>query len=401
MLEHKRILLAAGNSPAVAWFKARYPKTDIDSKLKDGWLPDAVVAVRKSRMGGVDDPVAIVGETLARGSLPVVVIVAGKKDKTGEDIARRAGALGVPEACILFAGEKGITAPDIAKALEDALAGELRPAPLIYYEEEEKKEEPVEANDNIKGVNVPQQLEALPGIRETAACPAVEPAGNVDWSPLAPYKDRIVPFLSPCAGVGKTTLAAALAAHITSQGGQAAVIDLETPPMVRLHLGNTTLEREGSWQHTVTPWGALWVPEKHDLAGIAALLGQLVRDGYRVIIDAPYLRVPWDNFARQVYVVGGDLRALYACQGQENLNDAILVANRVPVAALSIWPSVVEDVLGKVPEVVIAEDQEGCQATVAGMAPAIVPPGSESIAAGIGALVALLWPEGGSAGAPV
>lgn len=405
MLENKKLLLAAGQTLAAAWLKARYPEADVQTQISDGWLPDAVVAVRKSRMGGVEDPVKIIEEILARGGLPVTVIVAGKKDREGENIARRAGALGIREEFILFADEGGITTPAIARVLEDAVSKDARPAPLIYYESnsyenENLKDTSPQANEKDrerKGERTTGQAGeeywSSPG--EPAQAAGQVPEEDIDWSLLAPYKELIITMISPCAGVGKTTLVAALAAYLTSQGEQVAVIDLETPPMAKLHMGNTALEHQGNWQYAATPWGELWLPVKYNPVELMNLLARLARNGYRVLIDAAHLPAPWNAFSRQVEVIGGDLRALYASQQQDGYKDAILVANRVPATSLSIWPSVVEDVLGQEPQIVIPEDQEGCQATVANMTPAIVSPGSDAIAAGIGSLAALLWPERG------
>ncbi|BCV20368.1 cellulose synthase operon protein YhjQ/BcsQ [Moorella sp. Hama-1] len=408
MLENKKFLLAAGQTPAAAWLKARYPEADVQAQISDGWLPDAVVAVRKSRMGGVEDPVKVIEEALARGSLPVTVIVAGRKDREGENIARRAAALGIPANYILFAGEEGITAPAIAQVLEEAVNKDARPAPLIYYASDEsdgcENEDPEETSPRSgdkdresKDARTPAQTREefwlSPG--EPAPAAGQRPEENIDWSLLAPYKELIITMVSPCAGVGKTTLVAALAAYLTSQGEQVAVVDLETPPMARLHMGNTALERQGNWQYTATPWGELWLPGQYTPAELLDLLARLAGNSYRVLIDAARLPVPWNTFSRQVEVIGGDLRALYAWEQQENVEGTILVANRVPATSLSIWPSVVEDVLGKEPLIVIQDDPEGCQATVASMTPAIISPGSDSIAAGTGSLAALLWPERG------
>ncbi|MGB9661702.1 MAG: cellulose synthase operon protein YhjQ/BcsQ [Moorellaceae bacterium] len=405
MLENKKLLLAAGQTPAVAWLKARYPEADIQTEISDGWLPDVVVAVRKSRIGGVEDPVKILEEVLARGGLPVTVIVAGKKDREGKNIARRAGALGIQEEFILFADEGGITAPAIARVLEDAVGKDARPAPLVYYESDGNENEnpegaSLQANEKDRGRDSERTTgrageEYWPSPGEPAPAAGQVAEEDIDWSPLAPYKELIITMVSPCAGVGKTTLVAALAAYLTSQGEQVAVIDLETPPMAMLHMGNTSLEHQGNWRYATTPWGELWLPVRYNPVELRSLLTSLARNGYRVLIDAANLPVPWGTFSRQVEVIGGDLRVLYVRKQQANVENGVLVANRVPATSLSIWPSVVEDVLGQEPQIVILEDQEGCQATVANMTPAIVSPGSDAIAAGIGNLAALLWPERG------
>jgi hypothetical protein len=395
-LEGRKILLAVNNPQAEKWFAARYPRSDVRLRLAGDWLPDAVVVARKSRIGstavGLEDPVSVVVEVMGKGALPVVVVLAGKQDPAGAAAAEKARLLGIPDECVMCcSGSENISAAGVARVLENAVEKDLRPEPLLFIGalEEESGEDAVVFGKET-GESTP------PGYGDGTSAGAAP----VNWSVLEPYRDAVTAVVAPCNGVGKTTLAAALCAHITAVGEKAALVDLDTPAMAYLHMGDPDMAERDGWLYAGTPWGELWVPRSSlfNRADTLALLGFLAQEGKRVVVDAPSgTDVEWDRFARPVCVVDGDLRVLRLCRAAGGVPaNGVLAANRVPAAARNVWSSVVGEELGRVPDVVIESDFEGCQAAIEKMSPAVDSPGSVTVARGVGEIAALL---GGGKGA--
>ncbi|RPF49586.1 CobQ/CobB/MinD/ParA family nucleotide binding protein [Thermodesulfitimonas autotrophica] len=390
MLAGRKVLFYLKNPPAERWFAARVEGARFE--LSDEWDPDAAVVVGRSPAGGVDDPARVVEELLSRGSCPVCLVVAAPD----AELERRLKLLGVPGECVVWANGVGVRPSEVLKKLEEAIEKDLRPEPVVFAPG--KEEEPAlfaPETPNLPDLPEPAEkkaepLEFLGKVSQTEA-----PA---DWSALSPFKDRIIVVTGAGTGIGRTTLAASLAAHFASLEENVAAVDLDPSPELALHLERPQLfavKEEGleRWKRGRSKHGELYVPDGASPLDAFVLLGVLSSQGKRVVVDAPLDLAPWGDFARVIFVVGSDLRSLQASKDRLP-RGAVVVASRVQPADVNVWPEVVEDALGAKPSIVLPEDSEGCRAAGARFAPAVGSPGSTLLAQAVGDLVPLILQKG-------
>lgn len=384
MLAGRKVLFCLKNPPAERWFAARVEGARFE--LSDGWDPDAAVVVGRSPAGGVDDPARVVEELLSRGSCPVCVVVAAPD----AELERRLKLLGVPGECVVWANGVGVRPSEVLKKLEEAIEKDLRPEPVIFApgrEEEPALFAPEASPEPTGGAEPPK----LPEGGKVSEAPA-------DWSALSPFKDRIIVVTGAGTGIGRTTLAASLAAHFASLEENVTAVDLDPSPELALHLEQPQLfavKEEGleRWRRGRSKHGELYVSDGASPLDAFVLLGVLSSQGKRVVVDAPLDFAPWGDFSRVVFVVGSDLRSLQAAR-EKIPPGAVVVTSRVHPADANVWPAVVEDALRTKPAAVLIEDPEGCRAAGARFAPAISSPGSTLLAQAIGDLIPLILQKG-------
>jgi hypothetical protein len=386
-LEGKKILLVLKNAPAERWIASRCRNADLKfDSPPEGWSPDAVVVVGRSPAGGVDDPVAVVERLLSKGDCPVCLVVSGRDAETERGLR----LLGVPEECLFWADGAGVRPSEVLEKLEEAVGKDLRPEPVIFAPAEDGRKEPL--------LFAPEQASAAKAPVVPAAKTFRSDESPVNWGALAPFKDRIVVVTGSGTGIGRTTLAASLAAHASSLGEKVAAVDLDPSPELALHLQKPQLfpvQEEGleRWLRGRSRYGELYVPDGASGLDAFILLGVLASRGGTLVVDAPPGFAPWAEFARTVFVVGSDLRSLNGAKGK--IPGAVVVTSRVQPADANVWPGVVEDALGVKPAAVLIEDPEGCRAAGARFAPATESPGSTALARAVGELAPLIFKKGG------
>lgn len=390
MLDGKKVLFALKNAPAERWIASRCRNADLKfDGPPEGWSPDAAVVVGRSDAGGVDDLVAVVEGLLSRGSNPVCLVVSGRDAET----ERRLRLLGVPEECLLWADGAGIRPSEVLEKLKQAVEKDLRPEPVVFAPAENGRKEP------LVFAGAPGQA-AAPVKPESPVVPAVKTASNrnsespVNWGALAPHRGIVV-VTGSGTGVGRTTLAASLAAHASYLEEKVAAVDLDPSPELALHLQKPQLlpvREEGleRWLRGRSRYGDLYVPDGASALDVFVLLGVLASAGQTLVVDAPFDFAPWAEFAKTVFVVGSDLRSLDGAKGKIPAG-AVVVASRVQPADANVWPGVVEDALGVKPAAVLVEDPEGCRAAGARFAPATESPGSTALARAVGELAPLIF----------
>ncbi|RJX20375.1 MAG: hypothetical protein C4570_03970 [Ammonifex sp.] len=389
MLAGKRILFVLKNPPAERWLAGRCSGADVKfDDLPEGWSPDAVVVVGRSPAGGVDDPAAVVEQALSKGDNPVCLVVSGHASA----LERRLHLLGVPEECVVWANGAGVRPSEVLKKLGEAVEKDLRPEPVVFA---------FPGEEPLLHAGAPEKTAPLAPREAPASLAAKAFRGGeapVNWSALAPHRDKIVVVTGSGTGVGRTTLAAALATHAFSLEEKVAAVDLDPSPELALHLQRPQLlpVREDGlerWLRGRSRYGSFYAPDGASDLDLFVLLGVLASRGETLVVDAPLGFAPWDEFARVVFVVGSDLRALDGAKGKIPAG-AVVVASRVQPADANVWPGVVEDALGVKPAAVLVEDPEGCRAAGARFAPATESPGSTMLARAIGELAPLIFGKG-------
>lgn len=348
--KNKKVYLALANPPAEKWLAAKMAGAEIKYHPgENSFEPDIVLVSSRSSIGsvfvGVDNPMKLVSRFVAHA--PVVAVVA-------DNIIPELLQAGIPEECFILPDDPGVSVrvSRVFSLLEDLVKKDLRIEPVVYGN-------PVELKDISEPVlMVPKTL--TPELAEGSM-------QVFDFSALVPYRDRITIFSGP--GVGKTTLAAAFTAHLSGLSEQVSAVDLGSPPALGLHMGNPELNTNDGWKKADTDWGTLYIPAKNmSPVDIGAFIGCQAQEGY-VVVDMPS-RVPeWIKCipANFVDVIDDDMRTLKLLDFD---SEHLLVANRVPSASIGTWPYVVDQTLGKKPNVIIEEDNEGVPACLDGYLPA-------------------------------
>lgn len=362
--KNKNVLLALANPPAEKWLAAKMEGAEVKNHPTDnGFTPDVILVAARSTVGrvnvGLDDPVKVVTRYVAHA--PVVVVVA-------ESPMPEMQQAGVSQDCFIFPESPGVPVrvSRVFSTLVELVKKDFRLEPVVFGNPAARAEpaEPVILENS-----------SLLHESDTVQLSATMP----DLSALVPFREKIVVFT--CPGSGKTTLAASFTVHLSGLSEQVSLVDFGLPPALRLHLGKPELTVRDGWNQAETEWGTLYVPsDSTGPADAAALIGYLAQDGY-VVIDAPSVLPGWlkEMPASIIDVIDDDMRKLEILKFDPS---HLLVANRVPSASVGTWPHVVARTLGSKPDVVIEEDGEGVQSSLAGYLPA----GMKSRAVSVGAV---------------
>jgi hypothetical protein len=383
-----RIRLHGSSTLIENWLKIKLPEHEMGSQLEN---PDVVVGIAQCSLGGIPDPLAALDDAIACGILPITLVVAGRDDK----VIDRAKTAGVADECIIK-GER-IMAGELLLAIKEACEKEIRPEPVLIFPEQPPAEisQPVVREESFSEYGSRAECEdrvenKLQGGNESQHGHRM----SVNWDLLLPYKDRILVVTGPAGGVGRSTLAASLMSYMTGQGESIAGVDLASS--LKRHLGNPELkEGDGGYLRASTRWGEVWQVRQDNPEGIAVVIGLLAQKGNWVIVDTPPGTAPWHNFANIIWVVGNTLRQL---GDRDSVPAGALLVTSLVAEDPVMWASVVDDVLGRTPDVIIEYDPEGCRTTEAEMSPAIEgagrSPGSPTISAAVGKIAALLSSRG-------
>ncbi|RDV80884.1 hypothetical protein [Ammonifex thiophilus] len=177
-------------------------------------------------------PQAVVDAVLQTGGRVPVVVAAGPADATGEAFLRAARSVGIPEKCVL-AGPA--TVSQLVRVLEGVDAGSDLPDPPLFEFGEGLLDPP------LFGECVWEEQGGGPDTVSPAAGAPPEPAS---WEP--PASGVFVPVLGATGGVGRTVVAASLAAVLKRQGASVAVLDAGHPPCLSCYLrGEEVVEVDG------------------------------------------------------------------------------------------------------------------------------------------------------------
>lgn len=323
-----------------------------------GGPADVYLVVRRCPAGGVDDPVPHIVEPEA------TLVVAGPGDPAGQAFARAAAAAGVPKGNIV------ICPPGVSFTFR-LLADEIRR---------------VASGRTARAAAGPG-----PGRPFWETGPRPDPDGGPQL-PIRRGKDRVVAFFAVKSGVGRTTLAAALAAHFKELAERVALVDFGVPPCARYHVGaEPSAEKDGL---LFAPGGYvdLYVPARPypPPADVAGLLGPLTAEYRRLFVVLPPVPESVGAVSPDVLVtvVNGDLVQVLEPTAALGL-DALYAYNR---GGSEITAEEVEEMLGR-GVVAVGHDPEGCAAALAAGVPANVK--SEAVARAAGELAAAITGRGG------
>ncbi len=363
IFDGKKVLLALANPPAENWLAAKMEGAEVKKHPADnGFSPDVVLIAERSNIGkvyvGFDDPVKVISRYVAYA--PVVLVVA-------DSLIAELQQIGVSDECFILPESTGanIRVSRVYSVMEELVNKDIRLEPVVFGSPaaREKPSDPVifEQNSTQESIQVFTNE---------------NPVKLTDLSVLEPFRNRIVIFTGP--GAGKTTLAASFAACLTGLNERVSLIDMCSPPALRLHLGNPELKNSDGLKEAETEWGTVYV-SRGNPADTVALIAYLAQDGY-VVIDAPAELAGWLKEApvNIADIIDDDIRTLNMLEYDPQ---HLLVANRVPSASTGTWPHVVAKTVGKKPDVIIEDDVEGVQASIDGYLPA----GLKSRAVSVGA----------------
>jgi len=350
-----------------------------------GGTADVYLVVRRCPAGGVDDPAPHIVEPEA------TLVVAGPGDPVGLAFARAAAAAGVPKSNIVIC-------PPGVNFTFNLLADELRRlASCLAAKAAAQPAPPASGSAFFWGTDAaagaPLQQPALGQSGRHGAPPpqaAAAEAGGYWAQTAAPCrrgKDRVIAFFAVKSGVGKTTLAAALAAHFKELAERVALVDFGVPPCARYHVGaEPSAEKDG---FLFAPGGYIDLyeparpyPPPADMAG---LLEPLTAEYRRLFVVLPPVPEAVGAVSPDILVavVNGDLVQVLEPTAALGL-DALYAYNK---GGSEITAEEVEEMLGR-GVVAVGHDPEGCAAALAAGVPANVK--SEAVARAAGELAAAI-----------
>ncbi|ACX51920.1 hypothetical protein Adeg_0777 [Ammonifex degensii KC4] len=188
-------------------------------------IPEGARLVVVLRGPGVP-PQAVADAVFQTGGRVPVVVAAGPTDGTGEAFLRAARSVGIPEKCVLTGPA---TVSQLVRVLEGVDAGSDLPDPPLFELEEGLLDPPLFQDACVW--EEPGRTEETPP----------EPA---PWAP--PASGVLVPVLGATGGVGRTVVAASLAAVLKRQGAGVVLLDAGRPPCLSHYLrGEGVVEVDG------------------------------------------------------------------------------------------------------------------------------------------------------------
>lgn len=288
---------------------------------------------------GADGPVVVlrgkdvlpedVAEAVMRTGASVPVLVApGPSDELGCAFEEAARSAGVPEKCVL---RGTLTVSGLIAAL-DGLSSEDLPDPPLFGGPREFGTDYVLVGGEDTGI-----CSAKAPYSPPATATSRGNSGEVSW---AFSGGLLIPVIGATGGVGRTVMAASLAAVIRRQGHGVLLLDAGHPPCA----------------HRYIPDGEVVLRAGPDEAGLAEAVAWAKADV--VLVDTvpspPYLANLVDLAHRVVVVISPDPHSFEATKEfwPRVAAKAVLVVNRLSVGA--------KNLRGSFREIVIGEEMKDC-----------------------------------------
>ncbi|GAB6159337.1 hypothetical protein JCM39194_25380 [Desulfotomaculum varum] len=212
-------------------------------------------------------------------------------------------------------------------------------------------------------------------------------------------RDKIVAVMGYRGGTGRTTIAAAMAAHCTESGERVAIIDLGLPQAIYRHLGSPKEpgEEKHNFKYSKTPYGDIYTPAVQVWEVTPELLSELIQvlifQYRRIIIDCaaamPESLSTIINQHADVTIVVTDADTIQTVEPALNLDvQGIFIYNKEDQ---STSKELIEELISPQSMLVIGTDSYGCQSALAAEMPANLK--SLELAKKIGQLMSMIGKE--------